>query len=257
MPNPPRPVYLHGLPGSELELSLFGPKLRRKLADAFIPNRTVPTPNANAGQYFDVLAEQVRQSCGDAPVRLIGFSLGAAAAIQLATRLSGQVAHLDLVSAAAPLQSGCFIDSMAGGPLFKLAMRRPALFGAAVRAQSFAARTAPLLLFRALFARAKAEDETLRSDREFQSLMIENLVQSLGSNRGAYQREIIYYVEDWSNLIPKVTQPVTLWHGQEDDWTPLAMAQMLAAALPNVTALHELQGKSHFSTLRHYLRQLP
>jgi pimeloyl-ACP methyl ester carboxylesterase len=253
MPNPPRPVYLHGLPGSDRELSLFGPELGQKLASVIIPNRNSPALFQNSQHYFDELAAQVRQSCADTPIHLIGFSLGAAAAIQLATRLSTQVARIDLVSAAAPLQSGRFIDYMAGGPLFKAAMKRPRLFKAAVRLQSLAANRVPKLLFRVLFAGARADDRWLREDPQFRLLMMDNLTQSLGRDFQSYQREIGYYVEDWSSLVPSISQPVKLWHGEDDNWTPPAMAEALAAALPNVAALHRLKSKSHFSTLQYYL----
>jgi hypothetical protein len=38
-----------------------------------------------------------------------------------------------------------------------------------------------------------------------------------------------------------ISQPVELWHGSLDNWAPPAMADALAASLPNITALHELE----------------
>lgn len=257
MTNQPRYVYLHGLPGSKLELSLFGSKLDEKLADVIVPSRNLPITYQNSAYYFDALAEQVDRSCGSAPIHLIGFSLGAAAAIQLAARLSERVMQIDLISAAAPLQSGAFTKAMAGGALFETAMQNPGQFAVMVRLQAFVARAAPSILFKILFAQAKAGDKVLSENPEFRSQMLANLTQSLGRDFKSYQREILYYVEDWSNLLLSVKQPVALWQGLDDDWTPPTMAEAIVAALPNGATLDLLEGRSHFSTLQHYLEQLP
>lgn len=196
MTSQPRYVYLHGLPGSKLELSLFGLMLEEKLSDVIVPSRNLPIIYRNSQCYFDALAEQVDRSCGSAPIHLIGFSLGAAAAIQLAARLSERVRQIDLISAAAPLQSGAFTKAMAGGTLFETAMQNPGLFAVMVRLQAFATRAAPSFLFKILFARAKSGDKLLSENPEFRSRMLANLAQSLGRDFKSYQREILYYVED-------------------------------------------------------------
>ena len=60
-----------------------------------------------------------------------------------------------------------------------------------------------------------------------------------------------------SNYRKTGDEPVTIWQGSEDDWTPPAMAEALAALLPTTPAVHILPGCSHFSTLRAYLEAEP
>ena len=69
----------------------------------------------------------------------------------------------------------------------------------------------------------------------------------------AYRQEVLGYVGDWAGILQKIDQPVTIWQGQCDNWSPPAMAETLATLLPNVVAVHRLEGCSHYSTLRDYL----
>jgi pimeloyl-ACP methyl ester carboxylesterase len=81
----------------------------------------------------------------------------------------------------------------------------------------------------------------------------QSLRHSLLGSRAAYTAEIRAYVTDWRDHLAQVRQPVAIWQGSEDDWTPPAMADALAAALPQRPEVTMLQGLSHFSTLRAYL----
>jgi pimeloyl-ACP methyl ester carboxylesterase len=63
------------------------------------------------------------------------------------------------------------------------------------------------------------------------------------------------YVRDWSAILPLISPPVELWHGSLDNWAPPAMADALAAGLPNITALHKLEGRSHYSALQTFFEQ--
>jgi pimeloyl-ACP methyl ester carboxylesterase len=142
---------------------------------------------------------------------------------------------------------------MAGRPVFSTAARSPALFGAMAAGQALAARLASMKLAAVLFASAQGEDRTLAQDPAFHAGMAAILSEGLGHGRANYVREIGAYVSDWSAILPAIRHPVTLWQGEEDNWSPPAMADALAERLPNVIALHRLPGLSHYSTLRAWL----
>lgn len=118
--NSPFVVYLHGVPGTPAELalsdgtSLLGPNV-------FAPDRTAIDPKLNANAAFDLLATQIAEKGGTRPIRLIGFSLGAFVALQIASRLGPQIARLDLISAAAPHELGDFMPEMVGRRVFAVA----------------------------------------------------------------------------------------------------------------------------------------
>ncbi len=233
-------VYLHGMPGSAKELALF--------------DDVTPGPfYCPEQQEFGALADDIAAASLGQPIHLIGFSLGTYAALHVAQLLKERVAKVDLISVAAPLESGAYLADMAGAAVFRLAASSPLLFAALVKAQAFALRVAPQRLYQALFASAAGADKALAEDPYFRQAMIANMTDCLLDNSAAYRREITGYVSNWSAILATIKQPVTLWHGDLDNWSPPAMATAVAARLPNCVAVHQLQGLSHYSTLRHAL----
>lgn len=237
-------IYFHGIPGSADELRLAGVDPAHFLA----PNRGLIAIGKSGAEYFDALAENVGNL--GPTLHLVGFSLGAAAALQVAARLAGQVVKIDLIAAAAPPELGDFLHLAAGGAVFRMAANRPKRFAALVRAQSLLARHAPGLLGRALFANAAGADRDLARDPAFRSAIASILRTGLGSDPAGYHREISAYVAPWADLLASVTAPVTLWHGDADNCSPPPMAEALRLALPNAIAVHHLSGLSHYSTLK-------
>ena len=240
----PATLYFHGLPGSAAELAAFGPDIAARTAGFHVAAR---------GGDFARLAEQTAASFPDGPLRLVGFSLGAAAALRVAPHLGERVERIDLVSPAAPLQLGDFLGQMAGAPVFRAALAGRLPFAALTFVQAQVARLAPEKLAAALMANAKGEDRALATDPRFIAALAQSLRHSLLGSRAAYTSEIRAYVADWRDHLSQVHQPVAIWQGSEDDWTPPAMAEALAAALPLRPEVTMLQGLSHFSTLRAYL----
>lgn len=244
-------VYFHGMPGSPDELAFFSPHARRTW---FAIDRGQLPAGLTAGERFDRMATIVDARASEGPLHIVAFSLGAFVALEVASRLPSTPLSFDLVSPAAPLQLGAFLDGMAGRAVFSLAGRRPHAFRMLARAQSLAAYAAPHLLVRALFATAQGRDVELRSDPAFRTCVAEALRNGLGRGRDNYVCEVEAYTSDWSSILRSVRHPVTVWQGDADNWTPRAMAEALARALPNVQVVHTLAGLSHYSTLGEVLR---
>lgn len=246
-------VYFHGMPGSPAELSLFpGTPQRNWLAF----DRSQLPPGLTAAQRFDRLAALIQEQAKSGPVGIVAFSLGTYVALEVAHRMPRMTMTLDLISPAAPLQRGAFLENMAGRTVFSLAAKRPRLFKALAFAQSAAARFAPHRLVSALFATARGGDLALAADSEFRAGVSEVLRTSLTAGARNYLVEVAAYTQDWSSILNKVRHPVTLWQGDADNWTPPAMARALAEELPNVAACRILPGLSHYSTLREALSRL-
>lgn len=245
-------AYLHGAPGGPRELLLFGGESLVGRGIAYAPDRSAYASDLPFHDYVDNLALDMAGRV-EAPIRLVGFSMGTFIALHVAERLGDRISRIDLVSAAAPLATGDYLPSMAGAAVFRMARRRPALLSAVTRAQFLAAQYAPRLLHHALFSTARGEDAPLSRDPHFEEVSRQMLIGALAHGAVNFRREIKAYVADWTSLLPKIRQPVTLWHGQDDNWSPPAMAECLALALPNVVATHRLHGLSHYSTLRHWL----
>lgn len=244
-------VYLHGNPGSPAELALLGGDGVREW---FAPDRA-RLPIEPTARYLR-LAELVAQECGERPVRLVGFSAGAHVALQVAALMPEADCTLHLISPAGPLETGAYLERMAGGAVFSAAQTHPGLFSALVLAQSLCARWLPGVLTQALFTSARGEDKALVADKHFSREYRSILRACLAEGRESYRAEILTYVRPWADVLPQVSQPVTLWQGSCDNWTPPDMAETLARLLPNVCAFHMLSGLSHFSTLRAALAEL-
>lgn len=246
-------LYFHGLPGSAVELASFGAAIAANARHFHVVARGDALAGGEPSGYFGRLAAQIERQWPDEPLRLVGFSLGAAAALRVAPRLGERVEQIDLVSPAGPLGLGDFLNGMAGAPVFRAALAGRGAFALLTFVQAQAARLAPQKMAAGLMAKARGADRKLAADAAFIAALTASLRHSLLAERAAYRQEILLYVADWSAELARVTQPVTILQGSEDDWTPPAMAHALAAALPARPAVEIRPGLSHFSCLRAFL----
>lgn len=253
MADEARTIYFHGMPGSGDELRLFGDETAAKTAGFHVPDRSGRGCLVPRCEYFGGIASSLAAQFPHARLHLIGFSLGASAALLVAAHLGERVARIDLVSGAAPLQTGGFLDAMAGASVFKLAKTRPRAFALFAQAQYAASRLVPGRLYAMLFASARGADHELARDPVFRAAMSRMLGAGLGQGMSGYRREIELYVDDWSDELDRVTQPITIWHGREDNWSPVGMAEVFAQRLRGCEGVHLIDGLSHYSTLRHFL----
>ena len=211
-------------------------------------DRGAVAPGAVGDAYFEALAAEVDALAGGAPVRLIGFSLGAFVALQTALRMGSSPSALELISPAGPLESGEILDSMAGGPLFRLAMRSPWLFRLTTMGQGLAVRLAPQAVMRGLFAGVSGAEAELAAKPGFRAVLTDMLDRSYGRMRAGYLRDILAYVRPWSGDLEGAALPTRIWQGEADGWAPPAMAVSLAARLGGAPVTL-FSGLGHYSTL--------
>ncbi len=232
-------VYLHGQPGGPDELSLFGPL-------HWPDDVAITAPDRN----------RVPVSLPEGPITLIGFSMGGKVALDWARALPERIAHIHLIAPAGPPDSEALLDQMAGGALFRMARDRPRLFARVARLQSLMARLVPRVMVRMLLATAQGGDAALALDPAFRARMAAMLKAGLGHASQSYAAEISAYMQPWSVSLSSITAPVTLWHGEADNWAPIALSEHLAATFSGPVTFHRLPGLSHYSTLRHALQRI-
>lgn len=242
-------IYFHGAPGAPEECAIFDKHGKEHALRFICFDRFSADAALNGEAYYQRLAAEISGKAAEMPVDIIGFSLGAFVALQVCRYLPDEVRSLHLISAAAPLEAGDFLDSMAGKQVFRLAKVCPALFMALSYCQGLLAARYPKALLHLLFAGAAGKDRELAADGDFQSVIIKVLRTCINGRIKGYARDITAYVHPWASTLSEVTIDTHIWHGTEDNWSPKAMAEYLQAALPNCSQIEILPGLSHYSCL--------
>ncbi len=243
-------IYFHGAPGAPGECDIFA-ACGKELGLTFLCfDRFAIDPSFTGEAYYRYLAEEISRQSAGKKVDIIGFSIGAFIALQTCRYMGEEVRSLHLVSAAAPLEAGDFLDAMAGKQVFRLAKAFPGLFVLLSYWQGLLAFLFPAALFRMLFASTVGGDKALATDGEFQAGITKVLKACFVGRVPGYVRDVKAYVHPWKNTLPEISVNTRIWHGAEDNWSPKAMAEYLQSALPGRAAVEIFDGLSHYSCLR-------
>jgi len=179
---------------------------------------------------------------------IMGFSGGGPYAAACAYKIPERLIHTALVSSAAPFTVPGLTDAMQPGnrALFELA--RDNYVNAAQ--QLTAAIDRPEALFELLAASVSQPDKAVLADAVFSSLYRANLAESLrqGMDGPAYDMALV--AQPWEFNVIDINANVSVWHGELDSNTPLAMGQYLAETIPDCQK-HILPGCGHFLTFAH------
>lgn len=241
--------YFHGAPGAPEEGSIFDLEGKSHDLTFICLDRFSVDPSIKGEAYYKTLAAEISRIASGKKVDFVGFSIGAFIAVQVIRYMPCGVGNLHLVSAAAPLEAGSYLDAMAGKKVFRLAKAAPALFILLSYWQGLLARLSPDSLFRLLFASAAGEDKLLAANHEFRAALTNALKACFVGRVRGYARDIGLYVQPWKTSLAELSVNTHIWHGAEDNWSPLPMAEYLGAAIPDCTSTNVFNGLSHYSCL--------
>lgn len=246
--SPGRPaLYLHGVPGAPAEAELIASAARDAGIQLLSIDRAAVAPGENGEAYLAALADLATSLGRGERLPMVGFSIGAALALRLASRMGSQAGPLLLFSTAGPLDLPGAFDGMGGGAhVFRAARRRGTMLDVAVAAQAVLGARAPDLLRRILFAGAETSDAAFAASAMGRERLRQIFRQSLAHRAAGYRRDLVTYVEDWSCELAGVVAPVKMWHGAGDNWAPIGMARAVAQ---RCVASLSVGPKSHYTTL--------
>ena len=210
-------IYFHGTPGSPDEVEMFDFHGKQHHLTFMCYDRSTIAPGLQGDAYYQCIAEEIARKVGDKPVDFIGFSIGAFIALQVCRAMNGKVHSLHLVSAAAPLDAGDFIDAAAGKAVFRLAQHHPLVFLWLARVQGWLASRFPGLLLRMLFSSALGEDQALLANQEFRTSLMKMLKTCFKGDSLGYARDVIAYVQPWKATLAEISVDTQIWHGAEDN----------------------------------------
>ena len=241
--------YFHGVPGAPIEAQMLHQAALEHGIRLQVVERNLPS-ELSSEAYLNELAQQISAAAAGQPIRLIGFSIGACLALRVAARLGDRVTTVYLLSAAAPLQIPSNSVGMgAGRYTFLWAQRYPRLFLAFAWYQALLAKLSPSLLLNLLFAGAGGKDPELLRQADTRAWLANIQRACFKHGTTGYARDVKLYVEPWAAELAKVTAAVSLWHGEADNWAPLAMSVYLQRNLANASQLTRCTGQAHYGCL--------
>ena len=241
-------VYFHGAPGGMEECSIFDRHARENSLRIVCFDRFSIDHALDRKSYYQEMADQIKYIASEETVDIIGFSVGAHVALEVGLLLNDKVRYAHLVSAAAPLNAGEFLDNMAGGAIFRLATKRPFVFSLLTQCQGLMARLAPRLLVAMLFTSSAGEDKKLIGQYAFKGYITPILSNCFHNHAIGYMRDITYYTS-WVGEFGIQSFKVILWHGTKDNWSPISMASHLYSVIPGAERFEIMEGLSHYSCL--------
>jgi pimeloyl-ACP methyl ester carboxylesterase len=244
-------IYFHGAPSSPDECEIFERDATAHQLTFICFDRFAVDSSLTGAAYYQFLAAEILKKAAGKQVDVVGFSIGAFVALQTCRYLGENVRNLHLISAAAPLEAGDFLATMAGKRVFQLAKIAPVLFLLLSYWQGLLALFFPKALFQLLFASSTGKDKALTANREFQSSLTAMLKSCFVGRISGYVRDMKAYVSPWSASLADMTVHTHIWHGAEDNWSPKAMASYLASAIPQCVQIEIVAELSHYSCLYH------
>jgi pimeloyl-ACP methyl ester carboxylesterase len=247
--NGQKVIYFHGAPGAPQECAIFDKFGKENGLTFFCFDRFSVDTSIDSEAYYQFLAKEISKQAGGEKVDFVGFSIGAFIALQTCRHMAQEVRHLHLVSAAAPLEGGDFLESMAGKQVFRLAKSLPFLFMLLSYWQGLLAWLFPKMLYRLLFASSTGADKVLAGDPEFQLTIIPVLQACFMGRVRGYARDISAYVHPWAATLSEISVNTHIWHGSADNWSPKTMADYLKSAIPGCRHIDILNDLSHYSCL--------
>jgi pimeloyl-ACP methyl ester carboxylesterase len=242
-------IYFHGAPGGPEECSIFDIHARQHGLRLVCYDRFSIDSRLKEDAYYKYLADVIVANTSGEKVDLVGFSIGCHVAINTSLYLGDSVGKLHLVSAGAPLDGDDFLPDMAGKTVFSIAMKYPIMFTLLSHWQALLSKLAPRALFKMLFASATAQDKVLSKTTKFQEYMLPILSYCFSANLRGYIREISQYVTPWKASVFNCNSATHIWHGLNDNWSPVAMAKYLDENLSNSSTITIFDGLSHYSCL--------
>lgn len=226
-------IYFHGAPGSPEEIFIFDDHAKKHDLHIICYDRFAIDSSLQNKAYYKYLANVIIDKANGRKIDIIGFSIGCHAAIETSLYLEGTIRELHLISCAAPLDAADFLNSMAGGKVFSIAMKYPTIFTVLSYWQTLLAKIAPIGLFKMLFSSAVGKDKPLSKTADVKG----------------YIREINQYIIPWGKSILKCSANTHIWHGTSDNWSPVSMAKYLNENIATSSNLELLTGLSHYTCL--------
>jgi pimeloyl-ACP methyl ester carboxylesterase len=116
------------------------------------------------------------------------------------------------------------------------------------RATADAVRADPASLLTRLQAELPATDLRVVTDRGIRSMLLETYTEALRMSAHGWIDDALAFCSPWGFDPAAVKVPALLWHGANDNLSPVSHARWLAARIPNAAVVVQA-GAAHFGAL--------
>lgn len=232
-------VFLHGTPGSRLQIALAHEACEQLGVALIAPDRwgyglSEAPPTAQLSVYpHDIAA--LMDHLGRPRFCVGGVSGGGPYAAAVAAGLASRVLAAAFVSPVGPIVDAGLMRSLSRGHRFNFAVlpRHPRLVASAFRGFRWSLRRTPRLAARLLTLRAARVDKRLVAHPEIRRRLLGSFAEGLRVGTSGPQLDLAIFSQPWGIDLARITAPARLWIGTADRDVPIAAAHALAQRIPH------------------------
>jgi pimeloyl-ACP methyl ester carboxylesterase len=244
-------LYCHGFPGTGEEVGLAHKSALENDIRIIAPTR----PGIGYSDYdperailtWPKLIEELLAALNIEQFNLLGISAGTPYALSCIATFGPRIERCLIVSGMGPPASvdlSARMSVMSRIPLW-CAYHLPIISASMITLLSIAAKNSPRTLLGAYqFFMSKDDQRVLKKSRIAECLL-KNLELALHQGARGIRHDFRLMTNEWGYPLENIDFPITIYHGDEDNLVPLAIAQQNSLALKK-SVLKVFPGKGHF-----------
>ncbi|PYC85472.1 alpha/beta hydrolase [Streptomyces tateyamensis] len=132
---------------------------------------------------------------------------------------------------------------------YRAAERGHQRIAAAMEQRARRIRDDPATLLAGLRRELSGTDQLVVADSEFRRMLQSNYREAFRRNADGWIDDVLAFTTDWGFRTQDVGTPTWIWHGADDQFSPVDHSRWLAARIPGATFFLE-PGASHFNSFR-------
>lgn len=243
--------YSHGFPACRVEASLAHGVAREMGITVVALDR----PGFGGSDWYgerrlEDWAEDVRlvaRHLGVTRYGILGVSGGTPTAVAAAALLPSEVTQLAIVSGVAPMHDPEALAGMhwVNRGLLKVGQRFSWLGTLSIGVIATLWRSVPGLAELWFSSVLPKSDLEVVHRPEVGVILARNVQESLRPGIRGVVTEFNLLLSDWRGLPLKVSVPTSIWHGDEDTYVPISMAEILHKSIPQ-SIFQKVKGGGHF-----------
>lgn len=197
--------------------------------------------------------EAIADALGLAGIAVLGRSGGGPHALACAALLPDRVSRVAALVSLAPRNAegldwyaGMTPSNVRG---YREAERGQHHFAAAFQARSRRIRADPAGMIEGLVPELPPTDRMLVTDSGIRQRLISTYRQAFRNNADGWIDDVLAFTTDWGFKVEDIAVPTRLWHGADDQFSPVDHSRWLADRIPGAELYLE-PGAAHFGAFR-------